>query len=190
VKTEDDSIAVLLEATRVRLGDLEQSRAQLKNDLADAKRMLERLQSAHQQAKDALRERQEKVRLEAEATLPKPFDDAQVEALTPWLDKLESTHRQGQWKPVRVGLGKWTAIARECLATTEAALEANLARLRERDELRGLLDALKAKAKDRGLAEDAEGNALADEAWQLLHSRPTPLDRARQLIAAYQSRLM
>src|SRR5262249_33948426 len=78
VKSEGDSIAVLLKATRARLTDVEQSRAQVKSDLASARRMLEHLQATHQQAKDALREREQKVRLEKAAALPKPLADDQV----------------------------------------------------------------------------------------------------------------
>jgi hypothetical protein len=190
VKSEGDSIAALLKATRARLAEVDRSRAQLKSDLASARRMWDHLQATHQQAKDALRDREQKVRPENATSLPKPLADDQVEALGPWLAKLEATHREGQWRPVLVGFGKWSAIVREYITAAEAAREGNLAPLRERDELRGLLDALKAKAKDRGLAGDAELNAIAEEAWQLLHSRPTPLERARQLVTAYQSRLI
>lgn len=189
VKSEGDSIAAQLKATRARLGDLEQSRARLKSDIAEAGKLLAHLQATHRQAKEALAEREQKIHLENVTALPQLMADDRVEALAPWLLKLEATEQQGQWKPVRIGLGKWTAIARECLTAAEAAREGNLAPLREREELRGLLDALKAKAKGRGLAEDAELNGVAEEARQLLHGRPTPLERARKLVAAYQARL-
>jgi hypothetical protein len=188
VKTEGESIAVRLQTTRARLEELQHSRDHLKADLAAARLFLEQLQVAHQAAKDAPSERRQKVQMD-DATLPQPLDDAKIDALAPWLATLEEAHARGQWKPVRIGLGKWTAVARDYRAAAENVRDANLAPLRERDELRGLLDALKAKAKDRALENDAALESLAQQAWQLLHSRPTPLDRARQLVFDYQARL-
>jgi hypothetical protein len=71
-----------------------------------------------------------------------------------------------------------------------SARAANEALLRERRDLRGLLDALRAKAQACGRSEDAQLAALGQEAWQLLQGRPTPLARAQELVAEYEARLM
>jgi hypothetical protein len=69
-------------------------------------------------------------------------------------------------------------------AKVEAQLEEGLA---ERDELRGLLDAYKAKANDdRGRAEDVELSALYRRAHDLLWRRPTNLPAARDAVRTYR----
>ena len=55
-----------------------------------------------------------------------------------------------------------------------------------RKELRGRLNALKAKAQAYHVEEDANLMTLAAEAEQLLYSRPTAIDRADQLVTRYQ----
>jgi DNA repair exonuclease SbcCD ATPase subunit len=190
VKSEGESIAARLQNARARLDEIRHSRDHLQADLTAARSMLEQLQTLARAAQTAQAERRQKIERD-DASLPeKPPDDRQVAALAPWLATLEQALGRGQWKPVRVGLGKWTAVARDCVAALESARREDEARLQEREELRGLLAALRAKAQDRGLAGDAALAALAQEAWQLLHSRPTPLGRARQKVMEYQARLV
>ncbi|HEV8296604.1 MAG TPA: hypothetical protein VGQ20_04905, partial [Acidimicrobiales bacterium] len=59
----------------------------------------------------------------------------------------------------------------------------NRAPLARRDELRGLLASYRAKAGDVGVAEDPRIAALTRAAHQQLHTAPTDLARAEQLIA-------
>jgi hypothetical protein len=41
-----------------------------------------------------------------------------------------------------------------------------------------------------GRAEDPQTAALGAEAWRLLHSRPSPMTRARELVREYEARLL
>jgi hypothetical protein len=41
-----------------------------------------------------------------------------------------------------------------------------------------------------GRAEDPEASALGAEAWRLLHTRPTLMTRARELVREYEARLL
>jgi len=187
VALASDELRTALEQVRSRLETLAGERDQLPADLAAAQQLLAQLETCHGQAKQAFAESAAKVS-ELPAELPRPLEDEAVAALRPWLAKLEATRQAGKWKPAVVGIRKWTAAARQYLAAEEQTRAANEAPVRERRDLRGLLDALKAKARSNGRAEDAEAAALAQEAWQLLSSRPTPLDRARRLVADYQAR--
>jgi hypothetical protein len=188
---QSQAVAPLLEAARARLDDLAQRRDRASGMLAEARRLHDTLKEAHRRAQQSHAEREAKVRTDdASAPFPGPLDDAQVAALRPWIEKLDNTLREGKWKPALVGLEKWSAIARQYLTVEEVTHEANDAALRARRDLRGLLDALQAKARGNGRAEDIELDALAQKARQLLHSRPTPLGEARRLVAEYQSRLL
>ncbi|MBV8314024.1 MAG: hypothetical protein JOZ53_03730 [Planctomycetaceae bacterium] len=185
-----EEIASLLKAARARLDDLARDRDRAGAMVAEARQLLDSLEEAHRRARQAHADREAKVQADAPAVFPRPLDDGQVAALGPWLEKLDASVREGQWKPALVGLARWTAIVRQYLADEEATREANDAPLRARRDLRGLLDALKAKARSNSRAEDIELDALAQEAWRLLHSRPTPLAEARRLVAEYQARLL
>jgi hypothetical protein len=190
VSGECAAVASALEEARSRLAKLTGERDQVKARLAEARGLLGQLEEAHRAARQAVAEREQKVQMDDAARLPRPLEDADVAALAPWLAKLEATAEQGRWQAAGVGVGKWLGIARPYLATAESVKAAHEAPVRARRELRGLLEALRAKAQACGRAEDAELAKLGQEAWQLLHGRPTPLARAQQLVAEYEARLV
>ncbi len=121
--------------------------------------------------------------------LQTPLANEQIEALSSWLSRLETKFAEGLVNPVQVGLENWTAKVKEYITAVEKAYAANKAPLETRAELRGRLEALKAKALARGLAEDTTLTELARIAQQLLYSQPTPLDKAAQLVSQYEKRL-
>jgi hypothetical protein len=178
----------LLKAARARLEEVARGRDQVRVGLAGARRLWQVLQDSHQRAAAAGAERALKVLVEDECS--PPTDEEQFNALGAWLDRLDATAQKGGWKAVKVGLVSWTRAARECLSHDEAAFAASDVLLRERRNLRGLLEALKAKAAAVGRAEDPEASALAAEAWRLLHTRPAPLRRAQELVRDYEARLL
>jgi hypothetical protein len=55
-----------------------------------------------------------------------------------------------------------------------------------RDELRGRLEAYRAKAVATGWGEDLELDRLHDDALAVLYSAPCDLSRAEELVSAYQ----
>ena len=71
---------------------------------------------------------------------------------------------------------------------SEACAKARAA-LDMRNELRGRLEAFKAKARAYGVAEHPALTGIARDAEACLYARPTPLGRAVSLIQAYESRL-
>ena len=89
-------------------------------------------------------------------------------------------------EPILVGLGKWNKSANDCVFHERAALNANQSPINERNELRGRLEALKAKARARGSAEHPDLTRIANEAANLLFNRPTPIDKASALLVDYE----
>ena len=90
---------------------------------------------------------------------------------------------------MRIGLENSIAKMKEYIAAEEKAYTANKAPLELRAELRGRLDALKAKALARRLAENAILSQLGEDALRLLYTRPTPLDKAAELVTPYEKQL-
>jgi hypothetical protein len=94
--------------------------------------------------------------------------------LSQWLTRLDNTLAENILNSVRISLENWIARVKEYIAKEERAYAVNKAPLELRAELRGRLDALKAKALARGEAENATLSQLAEDAKRLLYTRPTP----------------
>jgi hypothetical protein len=122
------------------------------------------------------------------------FDDREIStvrdvALLPDLAALDALAAAGQWALISPRLSDWTRRAREHLAAIETATARNTALLTGRNEMRGRLDAYRAKALSRGLGEDATLTPLAEVARDLLYTAPCDLDAARRAVDAYQEAL-
>lgn len=160
---------------------------QIREKLATASNLLQQLKEIHVKAIATFAECPDKV-LDHSILLP-PLSEEQIEALRQWLMKLETKLAEGLVNPIIVGLDNWTIKAREYIASEQQAYAVNNAPLQTRRELRGRLEALQAKALARGLIEDSILTELALQAKQLLYSRPTPLNKAAELISQYEKRL-
>jgi hypothetical protein len=122
------------------------------------------------------------------------FDDREITtvrdaALIPDLAALDALAAAGQWALISPRLSEWARRAREHLAALNAAAARNHALLTGRNEMRGRLDAYRAKALSRGLGEDATLTPLAEKARDLLYTAPCDLDAARRAVDAYQEAL-
>ena len=160
---------------------------QIREKLATASNLLQQLKEIHTKAIAAFAECQDKV-LDQSILLPS-LSEEQIEALRQWLMRLETKLAGGLVNPIIVGLDNWTIKAREYIASEQQVYAVNNAPLQTRQELRGRLDALQAKALARRLIEDPILTELAIHAKQLLYSRPTPLNKAAELISQYEKRL-
>ncbi|NEU71972.1 hypothetical protein PI95_005115 [Hassallia byssoidea VB512170] len=160
---------------------------QIREKLAIAHNLLQQLKEIHLKAIAAFAECPDKV-LDHSILLP-CLPKEQIEALRQWLMKLETKFAEGLVNPIIVGLDNWTIKAKEYIASEQQAYAVNNAPLQTRRELRGRLDALQAKALARQLIEDPILTELALQAKQLLYSRPTPLNKAAELISQYEKRL-
>jgi hypothetical protein len=160
---------------------------------AELRQALERrLSDAHTLATDiaAARRAADAAREKADGR----FDDREIStvrdvALLPDLAALDALAAAGQWALISPRLSDWTRRAREHLAAIQTATARNTALLTGRNEMRGRLDAYRAKALSRGLGEDATLTPLAEGARDLLYTAPCDLDAARRAVDAYQEAL-
>jgi hypothetical protein len=147
---------------------------------------LAHLKELHQQAIATAQECQEKI---SGVPVPPAMAPAHLDALTSWLTRLTATLAEGNIHAATVGLDNWMAKTKEYIALQDNAMREQRQLLETRQELRGRLNALQAKALARGLSEDATLTQLALQAKQLLYARPTPLNQAITLVTAYEQRL-
>jgi hypothetical protein len=165
---ERTSVAELKETLTQRLSDAHALAA----ELAEAQRAAE---TAAEKAADRFRE-QDILRVRGTDLRP---DLAAVDALA----------AAGQWALISPRLADWSRRARERLTALRHAAAHNDGLLVTRNELRGRLDAYRAKALRRGLGEDSRLTPLADAAHLALYSAPCDLDAARVAVNAYQDAL-
>ncbi len=123
------------------------------------------------------------------APLAEPAAEEKIDALRQWLERLEQRSGEGQVNAVSIGLQNWNKAAESCVNSEREATAKNRAMLDMRNELRGRLDALKAKARASGINEGPELLGIAREASNCLKAKPVPLGRAASLVQAYETRL-
>lgn len=174
-----------IEPVRRRLADLQAERARLDNDIASADALITSLEEAFTQAKTAYEERLLKVADDNTDSLPGPFAVSVIDELKGWLERLKAALRQGRWRAVRVGFDNWKAQLDARLSECRIVAGENARLVNRRRELRGLLESLRAKAVNTGLAEDEALADLYQEAYELLYSRPTPMGRVEKSVSDY-----
>lgn len=180
----DNSVAPVLQQARNALAKLKSQREQITRGLSSANQLMGQLADLHQQSLASWQERRLKVVCLTEPAAPQ--EDQTLVTLREWLARLQEKFQEGMVDPILVGLEKWNKAAAECVFKERACLNANQASLKERNELRGRLEALKAKSRARNAAEHPELTRIAKEATQLLFNRPTPIDKASTLVMDYE----
>jgi hypothetical protein len=113
-----------------------------------------------------------------------------LEDLTPPLRRLlaglPAVRAQGDWPRLARELDGLDRAVAEARHAARAQLAARTGLLDRRAELRGRLDAYRAKAARHGRAEDLELGALHTEAYELLYSAPCDLAAATRAVNRYQ----
>lgn len=183
----DQEIKPLLAQARTTLQQLINQQRQIRDKIASAHNHLNTLTKL--QTANTATYAESQIKITNHPTLQTPLGSEQIAALSLWLSRLETKFDEGLLNPVSIGLENWITKVKQYIATEQQAYAANLAPLETRKELRGRLDALKAKALARGVVEDAILVELAQTAKQLLYTRPTNLEQANQLISKYEKRL-
>lgn len=183
------ALADLLKKMRESLAAVERCRIDVVAHWAEAGEMMKRLGDLHRRALQACAERKLKVQLTEDQALL-PTADTDIADLEAWLARLNRTVDKREFGPAQVGLRKWLQSAAAIWATDEAALSASDSALGARRDLRGLFEALHAKAVAAGRVEDAKINSLARRIRQLLATRPTPMTETGELVAQYQQMLL
>jgi hypothetical protein len=118
---------------------------------------------------------------------PAPIDP--LDDLAADLARIAAHAADGRWSEAAVQLAGWrTAVADRRSAAGRCAAE-HEGLLLHRLELRGRLDAYRAKADREGRLEDPAATARYIEAHDALHTAPTDLDAAAGLVRRYQDAL-
>jgi hypothetical protein len=170
-----------------RANKLAEEAEKARRDFHSARLLLEELVKAHGDALDSGAEA--RIKIEDCSALPQPAADDEIQKLREWLNRLEKTYSEDKLDAVAVGMRNWNKTAQELLARAKNACAGNRAPVETRDELRGRLQALKAKARAYGLAENDAMVELARQAEALLYTRPTNLKNASAAVVAYEKKL-
>jgi hypothetical protein len=182
--TTIESMAPELAAVRRDLDELARLRDGLATQLDQARALLAEVEGAIQDGRTAHDTAVAKI---ASASVPAPLPpDAELAGR---LDRVAALGADHQWRAARGQLSQWTAQATRLLGQAQQVLAANRAPLAERNELRGRLEAYRAKANRVGLLEDASVVATYEQAHQVLYNAPTDLGVAAGLVRRYQQAL-
>lgn len=179
----DRKVARPLSQIRSTLQEELRVRREATDAVAEARKLLAQIEDIARQAAEARAEAEVRI---ADASVLKNPPAAELHALREWIDRLENKIADGLARPVLVGIEHWNQKARLLMAETQNAVTANQVPVLARRELRGRLLALKAKAQAKGCSEDPRLSHLAAEATALLEGRPTPMDRAQELVVLYE----
>ncbi len=185
--TFTQNLTPLVNQIRQELTTLDQQRQQLQADFAIAPQKLQQLSQTNQDSITAHAESQSKIKHNLPMFSPLAIEE--ITELERWLDRLVAKFESGMIPPVRVGLTNWLNKTQAYTIAAQAALTANRLPLDTRQELRGRLDALTAKALAKGQAEDPVLTDLAAQARQVLYTSPTDLSLGIVLVRKYEQGL-
>jgi hypothetical protein len=115
--------------------------------------------------------------------LPPPIGD-------PPAGHLRSLAAAGRWSQLAAELRRCESALAQATSQTDSAERAVASLLGHRNELRGLLDAYKAKAARLGSAEDPDLTARYERAYGLLWTAPCDLAAAADAVTAYQRAIL
>jgi hypothetical protein len=186
-RTFSQDLTPLINNTRRELENLYHQRQQLQADFTTAPQYLQQLRQINQDSIEFYTASQAKIVHSLPIVSPLPA--AELTELERWLERLITKFESGLIPPVRVGLTNWLNRVQSYTIATKSALAANRLPLDTRQELRGRLDALTAKALAKGKTEDPILADLAVRARQVLYTSPTDLNLATGLVKSYEQRL-
>jgi hypothetical protein len=173
-----------LQAVRGDLESIDQLRRELDTLLADARELLEELRRVAGEGTDAHEQAILKI---AAPAIPEPL--SLDSALESQLQDVEKIARHGAWREARAVLEQWTTRVRSLLEQARQIACENRAPIETRNELRGLLDACRAKATRLGLIEDLQLSGMFEQAHESLYTAPTDLVKASELVHRYRHAL-
>ena len=186
--TKLDESTAALEDCRARLDTSMQARDALGAALVAAREGWKELQETSRRARAAYEDARTKI---AEPLgLLAPTDLTIILHFGAWLDAIEGTFKSGNWRSAKDGLDKWTLSRDTRLQAERRIYAANSAPLAARDELRGRLEGLGAKADayaTHGVRFDPSVARLAGEANSVLRGQPADLRKAASLVRAYEA---
>jgi hypothetical protein len=178
---EVDRIEAEIQALRDDLSGAVALRDELAAQLDHADAILAEVRDATQRALDAHHEVTLKI-VDPAVPVPAPMPRDLADGLL----RVRALADNGQWRAARAELDAWTERAEMALQRARDDAARNRAPIDERNELRGRLDGYLAKARDHGLLEHRAVSTMYDAAIDELHTAPTDLARAHELVRRYQ----
>lgn len=176
-----------VERARQRVATLGSSRSTLTADLQSAAASLADLERIIRDGRDA--HALASARIASPKGLMPPLDPAVLDegsqGLRPALARLESQAQAGSWVAAVTGLTAWRTVAARVRVEAEQVLAANRAPVVRRNDLRGLLEAYRAKAAVRGHAEDPSLTRLYGLARDALYVGPCDVEAAEARVQEY-----
>jgi hypothetical protein len=176
-----DALEADVAAVRAGVERLRDFRADVDGRLAAARALLDEARAADGDAREAHRLAVAKI---AAGEVPEPAPLAA--RLAEELDDAEALARSGAWREAGAALDGWTARAARARDEARRSAAASRAPVALRDELRGRLGAYQAKARSLRLLEDPALAGLYERAHRVLHTAPTDLREATELVRRYQ----
>jgi hypothetical protein len=170
-----------LAASRTRLAGLADARDSAGDRIAALTARLAEIDTVHQRAGPVTAEVLAKI---ANPGLPAATDP--LPALREAVSGLAALRGAADWPRLSARLGELDRAATDALTEATARVEVLTGLLDRRSELRGRLDAYRAKAARLGRAEDLELSALHGQAHDLLYTRPCDLAAATRAVNRYQ----
>jgi hypothetical protein len=180
------AIVPLIDRAQSRLDQVIQQRQQIVAGIAQAEVALQQLQVQHQQA---LKQYQAATDRVTGIALPSPLAAETLDALSEWQQVLARKLAEGIIGPLAVGLQNWQMKFDAAQSVTTGAIAVATEAIDQRQELRGRLSALQAKAQARQHIEDPQLVEWATQSQQILFSRPSHLGQANELLIQYERRL-
>ncbi|WP_460525100.1 hypothetical protein [Flindersiella endophytica] len=178
-----------------RFDQLAAAYATLENELSEARRARDECETrlgGLTTTLDRIRETYDRTVRAREAVLAKIADPVLPEQpdvladLTGRLDALALLRNRGRWSELAGRMNDLERATADGLRTAEEVFQAIAGLLDRRNELRGRLEAYRAKAARLGHAEDTDLDRLYLRARQLLWSAPCDLGAATVAVATYQ----
>jgi hypothetical protein len=182
--TDPSRIKDGLADARTRLARLAGAKDSFDDRTARIEALLAEISAAQGEAQLAYATVLEKI---ASPGLPRLIDSPP--ALRARLAELPELWRAGQWRQLASGLDELERDASTALAEARTQLRLITGLLDRRAELRGRLDAYRAKANRLGHAEDKELSALHRDAHNVLYTSPCDLAAATRAVNRYQQAL-
>lgn len=179
--TRLDGVAAGFAAVRTRLAEAVRIRAEHDERMRRIDEVIGQVAAAEAEARTARDLVLAKI---ASPVLPDPPDSAA--ALRDRLAALGTLSAQGRWLELAGRVAELEHAALAALARARTTVETISGLLDRRDELRGRLEAYKARAVRLGRAEDVELGRLYRDAHDLLWTAPCDLRRATAALAGYQ----
>jgi hypothetical protein len=172
-----------LETVRGRLRELTALRDGYQGRLAALRTLIDQVAGAESGVRDAYARADQKI---AQPALPPPPAAAAI--LRSQLPGSGEVHK-GQWAHLADELTTLETSARRALQRADELRSAADGLLARRAELRGRLDAYRAKAAQTGFAEHADLSTRYQRAHDLLFTAPCDLRQSTQAVYAYQQAL-